>query len=157
MKTPTLAWLLAPLVVFLLISIIFKVAGFMVHQKVDVHFKYHAGDLRLALWERLSRRLGLCLGAGQRRLYLILISSVIYPFSYWTVQMASRTDKDPRLMRILNRLGQDLQSTGFAKVARAVDPMPQVWYDAADLAGLIYNNPLMRSTAGPLPGFPGPG
>ena len=50
LKTPPLAWLLAPVVAFLLISIIFKVAGFMVHQKVDVHFKYHAGDLRLALW-----------------------------------------------------------------------------------------------------------
>ena len=128
-------------------------AAFMVHQKVDVHFKYHAGDLRLALWERLNRRLGLCLGLVNGALYIILISFVIFTFSYWTVQMAS-DDKDPRLVRILNRLGQDLQSTGFAKVARAIDPMPQVWYDAADLAGLIYNNPLMRSAAGPLPGFP---
>ena len=95
LKTPPLAWVLAPLVVFVLISIIFKVAAHMVHQKVDVHFKYHAGDLRLALWERLSRRLGLCLGLVNGALYLILLSFVIYAFSYWTFQMAT-SDEDPR-------------------------------------------------------------
>src|ERR1035438_595732 len=88
-KTPTLAWLLAPLIVFVLISVIFKVAALMVHQKVDVHFKYHAGDLRLSLWERLNRRLGLCLGLANGALYLILLSIVIYPLSYWTVQLRS--------------------------------------------------------------------
>ena len=154
LKTPPLAWLLAPLVVFVLISVIFKVAALMVHQKVDVHFKYHAGDLRLALWERLSRRLGLCLGLVNGALYLILLSFVIYPLSYWTVQMATE-DKDPKTVRVLNRLGQDLQSTGFAKVARAVDPMPQVWYDSADLAGLIYNNPLSEARLARYPAFLG--
>ena len=102
LKNPILAWVLAPLVVFLVISILFKFAGLMVHQKVDVHFKYHAGDLRLALWERLSRRLGLCLALVNGAVYLILISFVIYTFGYWTVQMAS-DDKDPKT-------GKDSQS-----------------------------------------------
>lgn len=154
LKTPPLAWLLAPVVAFLLISIIFKVAGFMVHQKVDVHFKYHAGDLRLALWNRLSQRLGLCLGLANGALYLILLAAVIYPLSYWTFQMKSG-DQDPRLVKILNRVGQDLQNTGFAKVARARDPMPQVWYDSADLAGLIYNNPLTQARLSRYPAFLG--
>ena len=153
-NNPILKGALAPLIVFLLISILFKVAGFMVHQKADVHFKYHAGDLRLALWERLSRRLGLCLGLVNAAMYLILISFVIFTFGYWTVQMAS-DDKDPRSMRILNRLARDLQSTGFAKVARAVSPMPQIWYDAADLAGLIYNNPLIEARLARYPAFLG--
>ena len=153
-KTPTLAWLLAPLIVFVLIWVIFKVAALMVHQKVDVYFKYHAGDLRLALWERLNRRLGLCLGLANGALYLILLSSVIYPLSYWTVQLAS-SDEDPRLARILNRLGHDLESSGFAKVARAIDPMPLVWYDSADLAGLIYNNPLSEARLARYPAFLG--
>jgi len=154
LKTPPLAWLLAPLVVFVVISVIFKVAALMVHKKVDVHFKYHAGDLRLALWERLSRRLGLCLGLVNGALYLILLAFVIYPFSYWTFQMAS-SDNDPRSVRILNRLGEDLQSSGFAKVARAIDPMPRVWYDSADLAGLIYNNPLLEARLARYPAFLG--
>ena len=35
----------------MLISALFKVAGLVVHQKVDVYYKYKAGDLRLALAE----------------------------------------------------------------------------------------------------------
>ena len=58
------------------------------HQKVDVHYKYKGGDLRLMLWERLNRRLGLCLGLVNGTLYLILIAFVIYAVSYWTVQVA---------------------------------------------------------------------
>jgi uncharacterized membrane protein YvlD (DUF360 family) len=143
-KTPPLAWLLAPLIGFVVISIIFKVAAQVVHKKVDVYFRYHTGDLRQVLWERLNRRVGLCLALANGALYLILLSGVIYPLSYWTVQMATE-DKDPRTLRIINRLGHDLQNTGFAKVARAVDPMPQVWYDSADLAGVIYNNPLSEA------------
>jgi hypothetical protein len=151
-KNPVFAAALGPLVVFIIISIIFKVSAFMVHQKVDVHFKYKAGDLRLALWERLNRRLGLCLAMINALLYLILISFVIYVFGYWTVQLSS-ADKDPRLMRLVSQLARDLQSTGFAKVARAVDPLPQSYYDAADLAGVIYNNPLCEARLARYPAF----
>jgi hypothetical protein len=154
LKNPTLTWVLAPLVVFLLISVIFKVAAFTVHQKVDVHFKYHAGDLRLMLWERLNHRLGLCLGVVNGALYILLLSFVIYAFSYWTVQMATG-DNDTKAMKILNRLGQDLQNTGFAKVARAIDPMPKAWYETADLAGLIYKNPLLEARLARYPAFLG--
>lgn len=160
LKTPPFAWLLAPLVVFVVISVIFKVGALVVHRKVDVYFRYHAGDLRQVLWERLSRRLGLCLALVNGALYLILLSSVIYPLSYWTVQVATEgnntsEDRDPKMMRILNRLGHDLQGTGFAKVARAVDRMPQVWYDSADLAGLIYKNPLSEARLSRYPAFLG--
>jgi uncharacterized membrane protein required for colicin V production len=152
LKNPVLSWLLGPLIIFLLISIIFKVAALMVHQKVDVYYKYHTGDLRLALWERLNRRLGLCLGLVNGALYCILISLVIYSLSYWTVQMAT-SDSEPKSIRILNGMGRDLESTGFAKVARALDPMPQVWYDAADFTGLIYNNPLSEARLARYPAF----
>jgi hypothetical protein len=61
------------------------------YRKVDVHFKYHAGDLRLALWERLDHRLGLCLGLFNGAAYFIIISWAIYALSYWTAQMPSAT------------------------------------------------------------------
>src|SRR5690242_805724 len=44
-KDPLLVWILGPFIVFVLISIAFKVAAAAVHHKVDVHYKYHAGDL----------------------------------------------------------------------------------------------------------------
>jgi hypothetical protein len=152
-KNVVVAYLIAPAIVFVLISIAFKVGALMAHQKAEVHYRYKAGDLRAALWERLNRRLGLCLGILNGALYLLLISLVIYSISYVTVQVAS-SDQDPRWMRIVNRLGRDLESTGFSKAARAMDRRT-LWYDAADLAGLLYHNPLLEARLSRYPAFLG--
>ena len=152
LKTPPFAWMLAPIVVFLLISALFKVLALIAHQKVDVYFKYKAGELRLALFERVNRRVGLCLGIVNGAAYLVCISFLIYAGSYWTFQIAS-SETDPWSMRTLNRLGQDLQNSGFNKVAKAVDGMPQLWYDTADLAGLIYSNPMSEAALARYPAF----
>lgn len=149
---PLLVWLLPPFIVFLIVLTLFKVLGLFVHRKVQVHYKYKTGDLRLALWERLNSRLGLCFGLLNGLAYLVLISAVIYPLSYWTVQLAS-LDSDPRLVRIFNRTGRDLQGTGMARVARAIDPMPDEFYKAADLAGLLYQNPALEGRLSRYPAF----
>jgi uncharacterized membrane protein required for colicin V production len=151
-SNPVLGWVIGPVLVFFLFSIIAKVAAAAVHHKVDVFYKYRAGDLRLALWERLNQRLGLCLGLVNGTLYLILICFAIYPFSYWAVQLSSG-DQDNKTVRLLSRLGNDLQSTGFDKVARSIDGFPQNWYDAADLAGIIYYNPLKEARLARYPAF----
>ena len=64
---PIMAWALAPVVGFILVSIVFKVIGQPVHNKVEHFYKYQAGDLRLALWERMNARLGICVGLLERR------------------------------------------------------------------------------------------
>jgi hypothetical protein len=84
--------------------------------------------------------------------YLILISWVLFVLSYWTVQMATG-DTDPRSLRVLNRLGRDLESTGMSKVARAIDPLPAIYYEAADLAGMLYRNPLLEARLSRYPAF----
>jgi hypothetical protein len=154
LKNPTLVWLLGPLIVFILISIIFKLAAMPVHLKADVFYKYKAGDLRLALYERLSHRLGLCLGLANGAAYFTLISMVIYSLSYWTIQVAN-SETDATSVKILNNLGRDLESSGFAKVARALDPMPESYYDAGDIAGLVYRNPLIEARLTRYPAFLG--
>ncbi len=151
-KNPVLLWLLAPFVVFVLFSVIFKIAALAVHQKVEVYYKYKGGDLRSSLYQRMNHRLGLCLGLVNAMVYLVLLTFVIYSLSYWTVQMATE-DSDPKPLRILNRVGRDLQSSGFSKVARAIDPMPQTFYDTADIVGLIYNNSLLEARLSEYPGF----
>src|ERR1700688_4678373 len=45
-KNPVLLWFLGPVLVYVVILIAFKIGGFAVHRKVDVYFKYKAGDLR---------------------------------------------------------------------------------------------------------------
>jgi hypothetical protein len=56
-------------------------------------------------------------------------------------------------VRLLNRLGRDLQSTGLAKAAKAVDRLPAAYYDTADLAGLLYQNSLLEARLLRYPGF----
>jgi hypothetical protein len=148
---PVLTWALGPVIVFILIWILLAVAAAAVHRKVEVYYKYHVGDLRLALWERLSRRLGLCLGLLNGAAYLVLIAFVIYVPSYLTVQVAS--EGDPKWMRLLTALGRDLHSTGFDRVGRALDSIPQAEYDMADFGALLYRNPLLEARLNSYPAF----
>ena len=149
---PVLLWVLPAFIAFVLVLALVKVGAFMVHQKVDVYYKYKAGDLRLSLWERLNHRLGACVGLLNGTLYLVLLVFVIQALSYWTVQMASG-ENDPRTQRLVSQLGRDLQSTGMARVAKAVDSLPVEYYDTADLAGLLYQNSLLEARLLRYPGF----
>ena len=151
-QNPTLIWLLAPLEAFVIILIIFKIAAYLVHRKVNLYYKYQAGDLRLALWERLNSRLGLCVGLLNGTAYLVLLSFVIYNFSYWTVQIAP-SGNEARTTRVINQLGHDLESTGLAGAARSFAPLPDTYYKVADLAGLICQNPQLSSRLADYPAF----
>ncbi|HTI98675.1 MAG TPA: CvpA family protein [Dongiaceae bacterium] len=137
---PIAIWLVTPVVVFAIVLIIFKSAAFALHRKIEVYYKYKAGDLRLALWERMNKRLGLCVGTINGLVYLVLISMLIYVMSYWTIQMTT-PESNSKVLAVLNRMGQDLQATGFIKAARAADPMPDDYYATGDLMGLLYHNP----------------
>jgi hypothetical protein len=139
-QNPTLIWLLAPVEAFVIILILFKIAGLIVHRKVYLFYKYRAGDLRMTLWERLNSRLGLCVGVLNGTAYLLLVSFVIYNFSYWTVQIAP-SNNEARTTRVLNRLGHDLETTGLAGPARSIAALPDMYYKLADLAGLLCQNP----------------
>jgi len=153
-KSPILLWAIPPVIGFILVSILFKILAAVAHQKVEVYYKYKAGDLRLALWERLNHRMGACLGLLNGAAYLVLVVFGIYTFSYWTVQLGT-TENEPLSVRLLNRMGNDLQSTGFSKVARSVDSLSPSFYDVADLAGLIFNNPLLEARLSRYPAFLG--
>jgi hypothetical protein len=115
-------------------------------------YKYKAGDLRLALWERLNARLGACLGTLNGTAYIVLVSFVIFNFSYWSAQVAP-SDGESRMTRLMNRLGHDLQTTGMAKPARALVSLPDDFYQMADLAGLLAQNPQLTDRLSAYPAF----
>ena len=149
---PVTIWLLPPFLVFLILLSAFKSLGLFVHHKVDVYYKYKADDLRRMLWERVNKRLGLGLGLLNGLAYLVLISFVIFDFSYWTVQVAM-SDEERLPVRILNRMGWSLQDTGLIRVAWAIDPMPELYFKTADLAGLLYQNPQLLDRLSVYPAF----
>jgi len=151
-SNPVVVWSLAPFIGFCLVNVGFKLLGMAAHRKADLHYRYNAGELQLALWERTNKRLGACLGLVNGLAYLILICFVIHSFSYWTVQL-SAGDGDSRMMRLLNRMGWDLQSTKLDRTAAAVGKLPATFFDAADLAGLLFHHPLLEARLSRYPGL----
>ena len=139
-SNPIYVWALSPVCGFIFVSILFKVAAQSVHTKVEVFYKYKAGDLRLSLWERLNARLGICVGLLNGGLYFVLISFLIFNLSYWTVQTAGAANQSTAT-RLVNRLGTDLQATAFARSAAAVSTLPPMYYKLADLSGFLMQNP----------------
>jgi hypothetical protein len=150
-ENPVFIWMVAPIFGFCVVWIIFMSVGFEVSRRVNVFYKYKAGDLRLALWNRLNKRLGLCLGVLNSIAWLVLISFVIFNLSYWTTQIAS-TDRTGAT-HIINGLGEGLQSTGLDKAARAVGSVPDDYYKNADFAGFLAQNPQLSDRLGNYPAF----
>jgi hypothetical protein len=149
---PVVIWLLPPFLIFVISLSLFKSLGLLAHHKVSVYYKYQPDGLQRILWDRMNKRLGLALGLLNGLAYFVLISFVIYDFSYWTVQVAS-SDEEKLPVRILNRMGWDLQGTGVIRAARAIDPMPEIYFKTADLAGMVYQNPQLSDRLSAYPAF----
>jgi uncharacterized membrane protein required for colicin V production len=149
---PTVIWMVSPVIVFGILLIPFKSLGFFVHRKMEVYFKYKGEGIQLIRWYRLNSRLGLCLGPINALAYLVLISFVIFDLSYWSAQVAISGDES-RLIKLLNQMGRDSETTGFAQIARAIDPMPDTYFQYADLAGLLIQNPQLADRLANYPMF----
>lgn len=149
---PIAVWTLSPIVAFIALMVVVKWIGFMVHRKVWISYQYARDELQMAWWKRLNRRVGMAIGFLNAFLYLVLISIPIYNFSYWTTQIAP-SDGEKSEYKLLNRMGQDLESTGMAKVACAIDPLPNKYFKMADLAGLIRQNPQLAARLAAYPPF----
>ena len=153
-KHPVWLEFLPPCIAFLIVLTIFKIIGAILNKKVEEHFKNKASELQAAMWERLNHRLGMCLGFFNGAAYFVLISVAVYLLSYWTYQMAT-PDSDPKGVRVLNRMGADLQRTGMNRVAGAVNRMPPSYFEAADIVGVMYHNPLLQARLSRYPGILG--
>jgi hypothetical protein len=152
LKNPFLAWLTGAFVVYVLVLVAFKIAGFLVHRRVDVYLKKNENDMRVLRWNRLSERLGMCLGLAIAMVYLVLISLVVYVFSYTTAQVVTPENASWSL-KMLNLMGKDVDRSGMVKITAAMDPMPAKYYEVADIAGLIYHNDLLEGRLSRYPAF----
>jgi len=139
-SNPVTAWVLSPIVGFILVSIVFKIVARQVHARADHFYRYKASELQLLLWTRANSRLGICIGLLNGVVYFILVSFLLFNAAYWTSQTAV-AQTPPVAVRLLNNLGEDMQSTGFSKTANAVGTLRPEYYQVADLAGFLMQNP----------------
>lgn len=132
---------LPPTMAFLAVVFVVASIGGVVERKVYLHFKYRNrnDETKFFRWERMNRNLGLVLGLFTGLIYLIVVSVGIWIAGYATGQVKSESDHGG--LKLLNRLYADAQSTGLGRFAAVFGPAPVEYYEAADLAGLLYNNP----------------
>ncbi len=152
LKHPVWKEIVPPLIVFLVILIVFKIVAAAVHRKVDVFYKYKRDDKSRFKWERLNRRLGACLGALNGAVYFVLLLIPFYVAGYFTTQLASGTE-DPAGMKFINATREAIHETKVDRVVAGYDPAPQGYYEAADIVGLLKNNPLLNSRLSHYPVF----
>ena len=147
---PYLLWILPPITVFILVQLIFAGIAFLVHRQVALYYKYKTDDVHRMRWERLNNRLGICVGLGAGCVYLVLFGLLIYIGGYLTVQVTAE-ENVPTTLKLLNTARSDLQTTGLDKMVAKFDPTPASFYEASDVVGLVYRNPLLQ---GRLSGYP---
>ena len=151
LTNPIWTWLLPPAVVFLLFVLVFAGVGFFLHYKLVLYFKYRTDDYVRLAWERLNRRLGLCVGLVGGAIYIVVVGLVIYIFGYPAVQVTS--DDSPAAMRFLSKARMELHEAGLDRTLAAIDPMPEYYYLASDVLGLVYNNHPVWERAATYPAF----
>jgi hypothetical protein len=135
---------------FLIVLIIFKIGGQVVHQKVAVFFKYKVDDKALYRWERIYSRLGFCVGLLNGAFYFILWALLIYSAGYFTTEAASG-EGDPLSARFLTEVRAQLHGQNLDRVLASYDMVPAPVYQSADIATLILHNPQLLGRLGRYP------
>jgi len=128
---------------FLVVLLIFKIAGQVLHEKIAVYFKYKADEKKLIAWTRLYARLGLCVGMLNGTVYFILLMIPVYAGGYFAAEAGE--EGAPAGAQWLSRARAQLGSLKMDRVVAAYDPTPAQVYEAADIVSLVLHNPLLES------------
>src|SRR5262245_1888429 len=75
---PALLAVLGPVIAFVGVLILFKVAAVLVHRKLDTYYKYTASDTQRLLFERMNARVGVTVGLCNAVIYFFILCSAAY-------------------------------------------------------------------------------
>jgi hypothetical protein len=139
-------------IAFLVVLIIFKIAGQVLHQKIAVYYKYKVDDKTRLSWERMYARVGLSVGFLNGSVYFILLLIPLYAGGYFTTE-AQASESGPAGARFLTHIRADMTHDGMDHVVAAYDPTPTQVYKAADIATLVLHNPLSENRLAHYPPF----
>ena len=144
LKDPMTVWMLAAPLAFLAVTLIFNSLAVTAYLKIGSYYKHRAPDDARLRFERVDAQTGLCLGLMAAVVYLIAGSAYIYHLGYFTKQVESPSD-NPIWLKLVNKMREDLSSTGFDRAAAGVTTASPQLYKTADMIGLLYNNKELQS------------
>ena len=142
---------IGPFVVFVVVLIAFKSAGFAVHRKADTYYKYKDSDTKRLLFERVNSRLGIALGVANATVYVFLLAFVVYVVGYFTKQV--QTANQTASMQWANLAADHLRDSRMDKAVEPFMPRDPLYYDAVDVIGYVFHQPLLQSRLGTYPPF----
>jgi hypothetical protein len=128
---------------FLLVLVLFKIAGNVVHHKIAIFYKYQKDERLFYRWQRLYSRLGLCLGLLNGAIYFFLLMMPIYVAGYFTTE--AQAEGAPASAQFLTHAREELHEAKLDRVLAAHDPIPAQVYQASDIIALVLHNPLLES------------
>lgn len=131
---------LPPLLILLVTMIVMVIVGQVLHIQVLMFFKKKRGEAARAAWDDMQKKVGIPLG-GMAGVGLTLVFIVyVYTLGYWSSKV-DNGGSNHQVLQVLTKLHGDLKSSGFRKLAAALQPLPDAYYKAADVAGLVFENP----------------
>jgi hypothetical protein len=140
------------IIVFSLLALVVYGIGFGVHHKVALIYKYSRDDYSRLKWETMNKHVGLSLGLLIAVMLFFVITRVAYAGGYLTAQVAE--DKNnPFWINFLTNVREDMHATGLDKSLAALDNTSSRFYEAADVIGLIYHNPVLQGRLANYPYF----
>ncbi len=153
LANPMLNWILPAVVIYAGFAVVFIIISQVAYTKILVHYKYHVPDERRVSWERMDRGVGIPVGVALGATLMIQLGILIHAAGYWTVQLTSSTaENNGTMVKIFTPLKKALHGSGLEKMVLSQDPCPDMFYDMADVAGIVFNNP---SVTGRLAVYPG--
>ncbi len=138
----TSAWtqaVVAPIVAFFGVGVLFKVAGAFVHRKVEFLFKYRLTDAQRTLWERMNHRVGAALGTIGGCIYFMATCLVITVLGYFTIQVGA-AQSERTILKVFSKMAEDVVATHMDKVVGGFNPAPQSYYETCDFLGFLIQN-----------------
>lgn len=152
LEHPVWSWFIPQVTVFVLFVLAFAGIAFAVHRQVALYFKYKTDEYQMQSWERLNKRLGICVGLFTGSIYVVLLSVSIYVVGYLTTQVTAG-ENDPALLRFVSQARQEMVGNGMDKLVARFDPMKDDYYLASDVFGLLHRNPLLEARVADYPFF----
>jgi hypothetical protein len=148
------AWvaIVPPLIAFVLVYLVAMGLSFFVHHKIYLRYKYKHDDVDRIRWEAMNRHVGAGIGLLTGAVLFLGLSGLIYAAGYLTVQVSAEGN-NPGWISFINSVRQDMAESGFDKAAAKFQPAPKLYYETADVLGLLYHNPLLQGRLAKYPYF----
>lgn len=137
---PLTIWVGPIAAIFGVTLLVFGIIGVVAHMQVMVFFAKNRPDDKRVAFERMNSFTGIAAGAFTGASLFLVYCLATLQLGYWAVQFQNDGENSP-LVKVFAPSYKWLEGSGLLKVARGLDPLPEEYYQIADVAGLLYNNP----------------